>query len=367
MKKQNSNKEIKRVLFGVLNWGLGHATRSTPLIQYLLNKGIKVEIASDGLALAYLEKEFPALTFHKLRGYDIQYSTNKNLLSLKLLCQIPKLKAAIESEKQKVQEILSDNHFDLILSDNRYGFRSSKVKSLLISHQLKLITPKLFKGLNKVLSNYQKEFDSVLIPDFSDKKKRLSGKLSKTNLPHHFINPISVFKDNNIRDSKKDIDFLIVLSGPEPQRSLLEKKLTELKAPNSIKIVLVRGTEQPFSHKTELETHNLVQQKELESLIQRSKKLICRSGYTTIMDLHFLQIPSILIPTPGQTEQEYLAEQLIDESNYLVRPQNQLTSKIFDWEPKADHKKSLPNPDSYRDLKAFENALLFEGFVMPTS
>ena len=169
------------------------------------------------------------------------------------------------------------------------------------------------------------------------------------------------------KKNKKDIDYLIILSGPEPQRSLLEKKLTELKAPNSIKIVLVRGTEQPFSHKTELETHNLVQQKELESLIQRSKKLICRSGYTTIMDLHFLQIPSILIPTPGQTEQEYLAEQLIDESNYLVRPQNQLTSEIFDWEPKADHKKSLPNPDSYRDLKAFENALLFEGFVMPTT
>lgn len=351
------------MLFGVLNWGLGHATRATPLIQYLLNKGIEVEIATDGLALAYLEKEFPVLSFHKLRGYDIQYSTNKNLRSLKLLCQIPKLKAAIESEKQIVQEILSDNHFDLILSDNRYGFRSSKVKSLLISHQLKLITPTLFKGVNKVLTNYQKEFDSILIPDFSDKKKRLSGKLSKTNLPHHFINPIRVFSDYDLSDSKKDIDFLIILSGPEPQRTLLEKKLTELKPANSIKIVLVRGTEQPFLQKTDLEAYNLVQQKELESLIHRSKKLICRSGYTTIMDLYFLQIPSILIPTPGQTEQEYLAELLIDDPNYLVRQQSQLTSEIFDWESKADHKKSLPGYSG----KAFENALLLEGFVMPTS
>jgi len=359
------NKEIKKVLFGVLNWGLGHATRSTPLIQYLLNKGIEVEIASDGLALAYLEKEFPTLTFHKLRGYDIQYSTNKNLLSLKLLCQIPKLKTAIESEKQKVQEILYNTNFDLILSDNRYGFRSATVKSLLISHQLKLITPILFKGVNSVLSNYQKEFDSILVPDFQDKKKKLSGELSETNLPHHFINPISVFSVDN--DVKKDIDYLIVLSGPEPQRTLLEKKLIELKPRNPVKIVLVRGTELPFSQKTKLETHNLVQQKELESLISRSKKMICRSGYTTIMDLYFLQIPSILIPTPGQTEQEYLAEQLIPNSNYLVKKQNQLTSEIFDWIPKIVHKKSLPNLDNYQDLKAFENALLLEGYVMPAS
>ncbi|MCH9823463.1 MAG: glycosyltransferase [Bacteroidetes bacterium] len=367
MNNQKQNTRLKKVLFGVLNWGLGHATRSTPLIQHLTNSGVEVEIASDGLALAYLQQEFPALKFHKLKGYDIQYSTNKNLLLLALLCQIPKLKIAIASEQKKVKEILSKDSFDLILSDNRYGFRSLEVKSFLISHQLKLITPPIFKGVNNVLLKYQKGFKSIFIPDYANQEKKLSGKLSETNLPHHFIHPISAFSEPVAITSVKDIDYLIILSGPEPQRTLLERRLIEIIPLKEIKVVLIRGTEQPFSEKSNIETHNLVQRNELEKLIYRSKKLICRSGYSTIMDMHFLQIPCILIPTPGQTEQEYLAELLLDDPSFLVTQQHLLTSKIFDWEPKKTMQKKPFLAQKLVNRKAFEDALLLEGFVMPTS
>ncbi len=365
MENPKKEKELKKVLFGVLNWGLGHATRSSVLIQSLIDSKVEVEIASDGLALAYLKKEFPNLVFHDLKGYNIQYSTKKNLMSLKLLCQIPKLKSAILAEEQSIQKITAKGAYDLILSDNRYGFHSKKVKSILITHQLQLITPPFFSWVNNTLAGFQNKFDSILIPDFRNSSSTLSGKLSISNLlrkPFHFIGPVSPFESVEANSPDKGIDYLIVLSGPEPQRTLLEKKLIALVENREEKVVLIRGTEQPFKMETPIETYNLVQRIELDKLFSKSKVVICRSGYSTIMDLFYLNLPAILIPTPGQTEQEYLGQVNANKQQFKVVSQDKLNDSIFDWRPtqNAENKKSLGSAE------AFKNALLEEGFSIPT-
>jgi predicted glycosyltransferase len=49
---------------------------------------------------------------------------------------------------------------------------------------------------------------------------------------------------------------------------------------------------------------------ELRQEIERAEWVISRCGYSTIMDLVALQKKALLIPTPAQTEQEYLAAYL---------------------------------------------------------
>lgn len=365
MESPQDKKVIKKVLFGVLNWGLGHATRSSVLIRFLIDQGVEVEIASDGLALALLKKEFPNLKYHTLKGYNVKYSSHKNLLALKLLCQLPKLKSAIASEQQKITELVAQNNYDLILSDNRYGFYSSSVKSILISHQLRLITPSVFKWVNNSLSKFQKNFDAVFVPDFKLEKDALSGELSHNNTSNnktHFIGPLSQFSGLERKDIIADIDYLVLLSGPEPQRTILEQLLIS-KANNTKKnVVIVRGTNQPFESTSKFETYSLCYKSELFELLKRSKAVICRSGYSTLMDLHYLGLPAILIPTPGQTEQEYLGKINAEKPQFKVVNQEDLDASIFEWNPT----KAYENKKSLGSTEAFKNALIQEGFTMPT-
>ncbi len=359
----------QRILFGVLNWGLGHATRSSPLIRSLLELGHSVEIASDGLALAYLQKEFPELTTHKLRGYDIKYANNKNLLTLKLICQLPKLKSAIVAEHKRVEELTQSNHYDLILSDNRYGFYSSSTKNVLITHQLRLITPTMFQWINNSLANFQNKFDALFVPDKQSPSDSLSGDLShsiQTKTPVHFIGPVSQFSNVEFSYTKKDIDFLILLSGPEPQRTILEKELINAGAKTDKKVVLVRGTQQPFATTTKFETYDVVLKPKLIELFERSKAVVCRSGYSTLMDLQFAGLPAILIPTPGQTEQEYLAKLHSKQSDILVVNQSEITPDVFNWSSENERIKKASTLDKSSNGKAFKNALNAVGFPTPT-
>ncbi len=358
-------RKLNRVLFAVLNWGLGHATRSAPLIRFLLDKGVEVEIASNGISLAYLKNEFTDIKTHRISGYNVRYSTRKSLMPFYLLCQIPKIKRAIDNEQREIQEITSDKKFDLILSDNRYGVHSSSIKSIIITHQLRLSAPYVYQWVNIIIERYLSKFDSIFIPDHHVIQKRISGHLSDTSLPHHFIGPISSLDVISYNNTEKDIDYLIVLSGVEPTRTQLEISIIKATRSSNKKIVLVRGTEQPFTQPTELETYNLLQRKELEALIYRSKILVARSGYSTLMDLEFLRMPAILIPTPGQTEQEQLASLLHRKQHYLVLQQKNLSQSMFNWSPEMPIPVYKKSP-SETFQQAFESALNSEGFIIPT-
>jgi len=301
----------KKILIAPLNWGLGHATRCIPIIKALIEANFKPILASDGDALTLLQKEFPQLTSYQLPSYQIEYS-KKNNLKYKLLLSTPKILKAIRQEKKAVEEIIAKENVSGIISDNRFGVRSAKTPSVYITHQLNVLSGNTTLITSKIHQQIISKFDECWVPDGMS-EFNLSGELSsvkKKQLKVKFIGTLSRFKKQAII---KKIEVLIVLSGPEPQRSILEKKLlVQLKKTNK-KVVLVRGiiTNKKLPSVTEnLTIVNYMLTEQLEQAINESEVVLARSGYSTIMDLEKLEKKAFFIPTPGQFEQEYLASRM---------------------------------------------------------
>ncbi|MDF2437368.1 MAG: glycosyl transferase family 28 [Bacteroidota bacterium] len=301
----------KRILICPLDWGLGHATRCIPIIRELLENGLHVVIAGEGRSLELLKTEFPSLAFIELHGYNITYP-EKGSMILKMLFSIPKLIHGIKQEHQAIQKIVIENKIDVVISDNRYGCYASGVKNIFVTHQLMIKAPFL-EGLihNKILS-YIKYFDECWIPD-NETAPFLSGDLShKYKLSNHayFIGPLSRF--SKINEVKK-FDITVIISGPEPQRTIFEKLIIAQIKKTDLKTLIVQGKpeeKEEFQRKKNIFVIPHLNSRELESAILASDIVISRSGYSTIMDLAILNKKAIFIPTPGQTEQEYLAEYL---------------------------------------------------------
>lgn len=319
-----------------LNWGLGHATRCIPIINTLLNNNCEVIIASDGAPLMLLQKEFPLLKYYKLPSYNISYSKNALFFKLKLFIKAIGLYPILKKENALINKIIEVEDVEVLISDNRFGVFSSKIKSIYITHQLQVLS-----GIFTPITSYlhyliYKKYDEVWVPDFKDRDKSLTGKLSEKQLDIlMFINPLSRFKKIEV---EQNIDFLFLLSGPEPQRSILEGIfLEEVKKENSKKIILVRGVvenKEVVSTFKNVTTYNFVTSNVLEDLLNRTKTVVCRAGYTTIMDLAVLNKKAFLIPTPGQNEQEYLAEYLNEKGLCPFTSQ-----KKFKWELLEEVKK----------------------------
>jgi UDP-N-acetylglucosamine transferase subunit ALG13 len=305
----------KRILVAPLNWGLGHATRCIPIIRLLLQRGHSVFIASDGDSLELLKREFPALTFFELPSYNIKYSRNIPAW-LYTLWRTRKFLRSIKREQRAVKKLIKQHSFDLIISDNRYGCRSKKIHSVFISHQLNLIMPDGTKWMGGIINLFQKglirKFNSVWIPDAEN--SMLSGELSNSNLKAEFIGVQSRFKRSvNVQHENK---LAVVLSGPEPQRTLLEKNLLPQVIALNLQSVFVRGMlneKMGESQVNEVKIFNYLKSEELQKVIEQSEVIVSRSGYSTIMDLAVLGKKAILIPTPGQPEQEYLAAKFKEE------------------------------------------------------
>ncbi|MFN0081479.1 MAG: glycosyltransferase family protein [Ferruginibacter sp.] len=316
---KNINISAKRVLVAPLDWGLGHATRCVPVIQQLIHAGFEVLIAAEKKAAILLRQEFPSLTIIPLPGYRISYAKSRLFFSLKILSQVPKILKAIKAEHKWLQQIIKDYRIDIVISDNRYGLYNKAVTSIFITHQLRIETGNAFTNSVVQKINYRliKKFSACWV---SDKKgeKNLAGKLSHPKpMPDIDLKYIGVLSRCRKEENKKNIELLIVLSGPEPQRTTLENILLAQMKECSFKIVLVRGLpgamQQLLSQNKLIEIYNHLPAEKLNSLIQSAKIVIARSGYSTIMDLAVLQQPAILIATPGQTEQEYLAKYLADK------------------------------------------------------
>lgn len=348
----------KRILVAPLNWGLGHATRSIPIINALITHGYQPIIASDGVALKLLQKEFPGVSTIELPAYNVTYAKKGNNFKLKLLKDSPKLIKAIKAEKKATKEIVETQGISGIISDNRLGIYSKKVPSVFITHQLNVLSGNTTWLSTKMHQKIVKKFNVCWVPDLEG-EPNLSGKLGHSDsfhLPTKYLGPLSRFEKKN---SQTVNDIMVLLSGPEPQRTLLEEKLLMELMPYQGKVVFVKGImeqEQTTKILDNITIYNFMTTNLLEKTINESALIISRSGYTTVMDLAKLNKKAFFIPTPGQFEQEYLAKRLTNLG--IVPSCNQDDFSL----------KKLEDIDSFIGLKAFDFEIdykdlfsLFEG------
>ena len=307
-----------RILVAPLDWGLGHATRCIPVIRELLNQGIEVWLAGESAQEKLLKIEFPNLPFLSLQGYRVYYAKSGIGLLKNIFSQIPQILKAIKKENEWLKKMADEHSFDAVISDNRYGLYHSTIPSVFITHQL-TIKSSLGKWTEKILQkrNYGfiNRFTECWVPDV-DEKNNLAGELShsekKPAIPLHYIGTLSRFEIKNLKEEKNHL--LIVLSGPEPQRSILETKIVNEIAKFIGTAIIVRGLpgEASLIPSTNIiKFYNHLSTEKLNKEMMKAEYIISRSGYSTIMDVTKLQKKSILIPTPGQTEQEYLANHLL--------------------------------------------------------
>ncbi len=306
---------MKRILVAPLNWGLGHATRSIPIINALIANNFEPVIASDGEALKLLKKEFPQLQVLELPSYNITYSKKANSFKLKLIKDSPSLLKTIKREKNVTESLIKSENISGIISDNRFGVRDKNIPSAFITHQLRVLSGSTTWLSSKFHQKIISKFDECWVPDHTG-TRNLSGDLGHIEgfeSSIKYLGPLSRFEK---KDLQKKYDLLVVLSGPEPQRSFLEVKLLdELQSYNG-KICFVKGLIENEQRKTQINhitTYNFMASKELETALNESKLVLSRSGYTSIMDYAKLEKKAFLIPTPGQFEQEYLARKFKEE------------------------------------------------------
>jgi uncharacterized protein (TIGR00661 family) len=306
----------KRILVCPLDWGLGHATRCIPIIRELLMKGAEVFVAAEGRSLELLKKEFPELNFILLPGYNITYPAKGSMI-LKMLFSIPKLIRGIKKEHASLKEIISYYKIDIVISDNRYGCWGMNTYNVFITHQLMIKAPLGERLLRQIILSHIRNFNECWIPD-NEGHFNLSGDLShKYPLPPatFFIGPLSRFT-SVVAATNSQYDVMAIISGPEPQRSIFEVLLLIQLFKSDLKCLLVSGKPETTlttetSGKVTIVSH--LNSEQMEEAIKASSVIVARSGYSTIMDLSVLNKKVIFIPTPGQTEQEYLAQSLIEK------------------------------------------------------
>lgn len=305
-----------KILISPLDWGLGHATRMVPLIHEFLSMGCQVTIAASGQTKSLLRQEFPDLIFMQLPGYKITYAEKGRNFTLKMLFQLPRIIIAIFREHAWLRHHHQQHRWDAVISDNRYGLFHRNCASVLITHQINIraekgkLVDRIIRHLNHRLI---RNFTCCWIPD-DPSAENLSGELSHGNLPPNalHIGPLSRLKPI---DAPAGGLLLILISGPEPQRTGFEALLQRQLKDHEGEVVVVRGL--PGHHRLpdpsgQVTWINHLAATDLEELISRAGLVICRSGYSTIMDLARTRKRAVLVPTPGQTEQLYLARYLME-------------------------------------------------------
>lgn len=329
----NDTKPLK-VLVCPIDWGWGHATRTIPLIYFLQKSGFEVFIGASGSSGEFLKSELPNFYFFNLPSYSIQYSTNESQ-ALTICRQIPKILQVVYKEHRILKNIVKKKNIDLVISDQRFGLWTKSAYSVFITHQLNVIFPKRLNFFSSIFNFLQhkfiQQFDECWVPD--DKQNlNLSGSLSDvpsrptkvfyTGIFSRFGLPIKANKNDNYK-----YDLLVLLSGPEKQRTLLENILLSQLQNKDYNVLFVRGTLRPPKQKStckNVTTVDYLNSTELYNAIMQSRLIICRPGYSTVMDLVRLKKQALFIPTPGQTEQEYLAEHLKGKEYYYSVSQKEL-------------------------------------------
>ena len=306
----------RRILIAPLDWGLGHATRSIPIIRACIEGGHDVWIASSGRSLELLRKEFPGEKFIDLPSYNIYYQ-KKGSFIIKIMAQLGKVFRGIRREHAFTRQLMRQHQFDLIISDNRYGVHHRNCTSIIITHQMMIKMPGLRFAEPFVymwLQWQHRRFDRIWIPDVAG-SPNISGDLShKYRVPGHarFVGLLTRFQ-KPAEIPQKEYDLLAIISGPEPQRTIFEDMIIAQAKSLPVKMLIVSGISE---HNTdEMITDNIrriahCNATELFRHILVSDIIISRGGYSTLMDIAALNKKCIFVPTPGQTEQEYLVNML---------------------------------------------------------
>ncbi len=323
---------------------MGHATRSIPIIKAILHLGHQIVIGSDGRSLALLRKEFPDEIHLELPSYNIRYGSSNMVINMAF--QLPRITYAAFAEHLSIRKWVREYQVDYIISDNRFGCFHPKVPSFFMTHQLQLqIEQRLASFLGNQANRFWiRRYHECWVPDFEG-SPNISGVLSHP-APFgnvRYIGPLTRMKKQTI---PKRYLATIILSGPEPQRTYLEKILSEQAQGIKGNILLVKGKTEAYTHEKRgnLETISYLTSKELNEAICASEVIISRSGYSTLMDLSVLGSKAILIPTPGQTEQEILARHFHEQGIFLMQSQ-----------------------DNINLARALEEVREYKGMVMPSN
>ncbi|MEQ6125090.1 glycosyltransferase [Pseudotenacibaculum sp. MALMAid0570] len=344
---------MKKVIVAPLDWGLGHASRCVPIIKALLQNQFSPVIASDGKALAFLRKEFPDLEVLKLPSYNVTYKKN---LKWSLFKKIPSLLKTAKEERKIINRYVNENSNAVgIISDNRFGVYSSKIPSVYITHQLNVLSG-IFTPITSCFhQRIIKRFDECWIPD--EEGSLYSGRLSKSKrkLNQKYIGILSRFQKREVENT---IDILIVLSGPEPNRSELELLLKQSFQDSEKSVVLVKGVveeDQKEEMYRGIRVLNYMLSDELEKALNTASLVICRSGYSSIMDLVRLDKKALLIPTENQNEQEFLAEYVKEKEFFSSINEKDFSIEALDFTKEFKNKTETGRDLDSRLFRLFQS------------
>lgn len=324
----------KRILIAPLDWGLGHATRCIPLIRQVLELGHVPIIAAEGRPLSLLREEFPAQEFIPFKGYEISYPEGIGM-AWKMGVAAPRIMRRIAEEHDELQQIIAQHRIDAVISDNRFGLYTDRVPCVYITHQVMIKAPFLEGVLHRLHRSYMERYTEVWVPDHA--KDGLSGDLGHKHplSPRgKFIGPLSRFSGEQLPMER---DLLVLISGPEPQRTRFERMVLEQLEHFEGTAMAVLGTPEVKESRTNARGHLIMPHlpaSDLEKAVSSSRLIISRSGYSTIMDLSVLGKKAVFVPTPGQTEQEYLGRMFHANGQHLLMPQRQFDLRKA-WEQSA--------------------------------
>ncbi|MCX6251424.1 MAG: glycosyltransferase [Bacteroidetes bacterium] len=354
---------MKTVLICPLDWGIGHATRCVPVIRKFTESGFKVIIAADGRPLDFLKREFPDIQTIHFPGTKITYQKDA-FLFLRMLRIAPRFLHGISHEHRFLGNLLQKEHIDIIVSDNRYGLWTRKRHTILITHQCNIPIP--FKNglltwfMNKLNHWLIRRFDECWIPDF-ELHQGLAGKLSHPPVPKTnsvYLGSLSRFSFDLPDPEQVQIpllDILVSLSGPEPQRTIFEKKILQQLKTTNLRGIVIRGlTEDDKSYDlTEnIRVYSHLETPQLKSVMLNTGVIICRSGYSSIMDIVTVGKRAIFIPTPGQPEQEYLARNMMDKKIFFS-----MSQRTFDLFYALEMAKNFPGMVMQNDYQVLEEEI----------
>ena len=358
----STNHDRPQLLVTVLDWGMGHATRTLPLIHHAIEEGWHVHVATKGTALAWLEvhasteRHREHLSFHTKPGPDIKYSKHGNLL--RIAGQVPAFVAFVERERRWTVAFVAEHGIHAILSDNCYGCSVPGTPSVLMSHQLQLPTPKWLEApARAVVKRWARSFDALWVPDLEPGQGSLSGSLAAADV-HPHIAHIGVLSRLAIHHdpTRPQTWFKVgMVSGVEPHRSLMEKALRQWMQGNQDPCLIVAG--QPGGG-VRVDGHITTwcdpSDEDLAAALQGARTLVCRSGYSSQLDLVALQANAILIPTPGQPEQEFLGKLWADRFGFTCLSQRELEAGHL---PEEATGQVPPEPANVRAFSALSSWL----------
>ena len=354
----------RKILVIPLDWGLGHATRDIPLIRELLNAGCLVFIAAEEKHAALLQQEFPGLTILPLPGYRIRYAQKGQFFAWKIIQQIPKIYHAIQYEQRWLKKVVADYQINAVISDNRFGLYHKNIPTVFITHQLLIKTPFggwIERALQKINYRFINKYSACWIPDFAG-ENNLSGELAHpAQLPAHAVYMGCLSRFEPKAHTEKKYDLLVLISGPEPQRSALEKLVVDQVKLLPLTALIVSGKPGELRHQQlspGITQVNHLNAGELNGAMLAADMVLSRSGYTTLMDLAKLNKKAILIPTPGQSEQVYLAEYLMKKGYFYC-----LTQESFNLKAALDEASRFPFRSFHHDQDMDQYKQIVRQFV----